>query len=112
RTHTTLIISLVSTMLNNVVLLMFVVLGFGRLLVNGSLNLIQQLLSGLIVGLSGLLVVSAFVGLYNRAVLDLVLKLGIRIVKKISRLWPSSRLFRSITDENLDSFGREFQGAT
>jgi uncharacterized membrane protein YbhN (UPF0104 family) len=71
RTHTTLIISLVSTMLNNVVLLMFVVAGFGRLLINGNLSGLQQLVSGLILLLSALAVVAAFLGLYHRGVLDL-----------------------------------------
>lgn len=112
RTHTTLIISLVSTMLNNVVLLLFVVIGFGRLMINGSLNLIQQLVSGIIVGLSGLLVASAFIGLYNRSVLDLVLKIGIRLVKRLSRLMPSARLFNKATDENLEVFRQEFHEAT
>lgn len=112
RTHTTLIISLVSTMLNNVVLLLFVVMGFGRLLLNGSLNWIQQVLSGVIVGLSGLVVASAFIGLYNRRVLDLVLKVGIRLVEWLVRLFPASRWLRHATSEKLQIFRRDFHEAT
>ena len=112
RTHTTLIVSLVSTMLNNVVLLLFVVLGFGRLLLTGSLNLLQQLISGVIVALSGLLVASAFIGLYNRSVLDLVLKVCIRLVKRLARVLPSSRLLSQATDESLERFRQEFHEAT
>jgi len=112
RTHTTLLISLVSTMLNNVVLLMFVVAGFGRLLVNGSLNLLQQIVSGVIVGVSGLLVASAFIGLYNRSVLDLVLRLGIRLVKRVAHMRPASRWFRHASDEALETFRQEFLEAT
>ena len=112
RTHTGLIISLVSTMLNNVVLLLFVVFGFGRLMMIGSLNLIQQLLSGLIVALSGLLVASAFIGLYNRAVLDFVLKTIVRLVKRLAGLFPSSRLLAKVSDDKLETFRQEFHEAT
>lgn len=111
RTHTTLIVSLVSTMLNNVVLLLFVVLGFGRLLVTGSLNPLQQIVSGIIVILSGLLVASAFIGLYNRRVLDLVLKLGFRLVKRLSRMLPSLRMLQRASDERLEIFREEFHAA-
>lgn len=112
RTHTTLIVSLVSTMLNNVVLLLFVTLGFGRLLVNGGLNLVQQLLSGLIVLLSTLLVAAAFLGLYNRRLLDLVLVAGIRITRWLAHRFPRSPLLSHATDEKLEIFRREFHEAT
>ncbi|HEY3176352.1 MAG TPA: flippase-like domain-containing protein [Candidatus Polarisedimenticolia bacterium] len=112
RTHTTLIISLVSTMLNNVVLLLFVVMGFGRLLLTGSLNLIQQVLTGLIVGLSGLVVAAAFIGLYNRRVLDAVLKVGIRLMERLAGVFPSSHLFTEVTSERLQAFRRDFHEAT
>lgn len=112
RTHTTLIISLVSTMLNNVVLLLFVVAGFGQLLFHGSLNLLQELLSGLIVSLSALLVASAFIGLYSRRVLDLVLTGGIRLVRRLARLLPSVPALRRATQEKLQAFRQEFHEAT
>jgi glycosyltransferase 2 family protein len=112
RTHTTLIISLVSTMLNNVVLLMFVVAGFGRLMINGGLNGIQQLLSGVIVVLSLLLVTAAFAGLYHRGVLDMVLKLAVRLARRVARAAPSLPLMRQVTDARLDAFRREFHEAT
>src|SRR5262245_40781868 len=59
RTHMTLIISVVSTLLNNVVLLLFVVGGFGRLMLNGELSPVQMVISALIVVLSSLLVAAA-----------------------------------------------------
>ena len=112
RTHTTLIVSLVSTMLNNVVLLLFVVLGFGRLLATGSLNALQQIISGIIVVLSGLLVASAFIGLYNRRVLDLVLQLGFKLLRRLSRMLPSSRMLQRVSEEKLQTFREEFHVAT
>ncbi len=111
RTHMTLIVSLVSTLLNNVVLLLFVVVGFGRLMLNGSLNLVQQVLSGLIVSLSSLLVASALVGLYNRRVLDLVLTLGSRLIRRAAVLLPSIPFLRKATEENLQVFRLEFREA-
>jgi len=112
RTHTTLIISLVSTMLNNVVLLLFVVVGFGRLLLNGTLNMVQEVFSGLIVVVSSALVGSAFAGLYSRSVLDLVLTAGLRILKRIGLLLPSLGFQRRLTDEKLVIFRQEFHEAT
>ncbi len=112
RTHTTLIISLVSTMLNNVVLLLVVVVGFGRLLLNGALNILQEVLSGAIVVVSMGLVASAFAGLYNRRVLDLVLTVGIRIFKWLGKTLPSLPVFRRLTDESLETFRQEFHEAT
>lgn len=112
RTHTTLIISLVSTMLNNVVLLLFVVGGFGRLLLTSSLNLLQELVSLLIVTLSLLLVASAFIGLYNRKVLDIVLKLGTRLAQRLAVTMPSIPVLRQATEEKLERFRQEFHEAT
>src|SRR5262245_50336261 len=112
RTHTTLIISLVSTMLNNIVLLLFVVGGFGRLLLTGSMNILQQLVSLLIVTLSLLLVASAFIGLYNRRVLDFVLKLGIRLARRLATALPSVPVLRQATEEKLELFRQEFHEAT
>lgn len=111
RTHMTLIVSLVSTLLNNVVLLLFVVGGFGRLLLHGSLGGVQKLVSALIVLLSSALVVSAVVGLYNRRVLDAVLKVGIRISRWFLHLVPSLPALTHITDERLEVFRREFHEA-
>jgi uncharacterized protein (TIRG00374 family) len=112
RTHTTLIISLVSTMLNNVVLLMFVVAGFGRLLINGNLSGLQQLVSGLILLLSALAVVAAFLGLYHRGVLDLVLKLIVRAARRVARALPSLPGMGHLTEPRLEAFRREFHEAT
>lgn len=112
RTHTTLIISLVSTMLNNVVLLLFVVGGFGHLLMTGSLNALQKIFSLLIVSLSSFLVASAFIGLYNRRVLDLVLKLGTRLTQRLAAALPSVPVLRRATDERLEIFRQEFHEAT
>ncbi len=111
RTHTTLLISLVSTMLNNVVLLLFVVVGFGRLLLLGSLNLLQEVLSALIVALSSALVIAAFLGLYNRRALDLILDWGVRLVRRLARALPSLPLLRRATEEKLHLFRLEFRDA-
>ncbi|MGH9867263.1 MAG: lysylphosphatidylglycerol synthase transmembrane domain-containing protein [Candidatus Polarisedimenticolia bacterium] len=111
RTHMTLIISVVSTMLNNVVLLLFVVGGFGRLMLNGELSPLQMVISGLIVLLSSLLVAAAFVGLYHRRVLDLVLKAVIRLARRAAAALPSLPLMRNVTEERLESFRTEFHEA-
>ncbi|HET6374048.1 MAG TPA: flippase-like domain-containing protein [Candidatus Polarisedimenticolia bacterium] len=111
KAHATILISLVTTLLNNVVLLLFVVLGFGRLLFNGTLGPLQQLLAGIIVALSTALVASAFIGLYNRRVLDLVLALGIRLIRRLARSFPSIPFLRSATEPKLQEFRREFHEA-
>jgi len=112
RGHTTLIIALVSTLLNNVVLLLFVVLGFGRLLFSGTLGWIQQLICAVIVGISSVLVASAFIGLYNRKVLDLVLRLGTSIMRRLAVKFPNAPPLRRATEEKLALFRSEFHEAT
>ena len=112
RTHTTLIIALVSTLLNNVVLLLFVVIGFGRLLLSGTLGWLQQILSGAIVLVCSVLVASAFAGLYNRAVLDRVLQIGSSLVRRLAHRFPSAPILRRATDEKLELFRYEMHEAT
>ncbi|HKY32741.1 MAG TPA: flippase-like domain-containing protein [Candidatus Polarisedimenticolia bacterium] len=112
RTHTTLLISVVSTMLNNVVLLLFVAGGFWKLVFTGGLNALQRTLSALIVALSTALVASAFVGLYHRGILELVLKAGTRMVRRAAERFPSIPLLRKATEERLLVFRREFHEAT
>lgn len=111
RTHTTLIISLVSTMLNNVVLLLFVVGGFGHLMLRRELSPLQQALTSLIVLLSAGLVAAAFVSLYHRGVLDMLLLMAIRLARRVARALPSLRLGRYLPDERLEAFRREFHEA-